>query len=144
MKENKSKINIAKPEVRQKVGVIKEDKIPRNRRVEDYDLGPNARNQVAKFDPEVVREALNERDLITGSLFKRSAKGFKNTLIFNTLGILIVYLVLYYVVHIFYVQNVLQNYCLTSGSSLQVSKSNLPESPQNINTKEINGSSTVC
>ena len=85
--------------------VIKEDKIPRNRRIEDYDLEINETNQIAKYDSEVVFKVLNSRDLIKGSFLEKSIQGLKNTLIFNTFGIVIVYLIMYYTVHCFYVQN---------------------------------------
>ena len=59
---------------RYKVAVIKEDRINRNRKLEDYDLGSGASNRVANYDPDVVKRSLIERDRLKQSLFEKTKK----------------------------------------------------------------------
>ena len=53
-------------QTRKQIGIIQEDVIKRKRQYEDYDLGSNANNQIAKYEPQLVMDALNERDYILG------------------------------------------------------------------------------
>ena len=106
---------------RKQLGVVKEDVVKRKRQLEDYDLGTTASNPIAIYDPEVVREFLNDRDYTKGFkhlLLKRSAKGLQNTLFYNTAVILILYSVFWFVVHYFYVQYVQRCTASTSNSAI--------------------------
>ena len=90
------------------LGVVKEDVVKRKRQLEDYDLGTTASNPIAVYDPEVVREFLNDRDYTKGFkhlLLKRSTKGLQNSLFYNTAAILSAYFVFWIIVHVFYVHN---------------------------------------
>ena len=90
------------------LGVVKEDVVKRKRQLEDYDLGTTASNPIALYDPEVVREFLNDRDYTKGFkhlLLKRSTKGLQNSLFYNTAAILSAYFVFWMIVHVFYVHN---------------------------------------
>ena len=90
------------------LGVVKEDVVKRKRQLQDYDLGTTASNPIALYDPEVVREFLNDRDYTKGFkhlLLKRSTKGLQNSLFYNTAAILSAYFVFWIIVHVFYVHN---------------------------------------
>ena len=122
---------------RYKVAVIKEDRINRNRKLEDYDIGSSTSPKIANYEPEVVRRSLNERDRLKESLLEKTKKGFQNTLIYNTIGILIVYLAGYLIVHYFYVhkrrscqpstdeQNNLPSPSLPNSEHVSTSKNNM-------------------
>ena len=94
---------------RKQIGFVNEDVVKRKRQLEDYDLGTTANNPLAKYDPEVVRGFLDDRDYTKGFrslLFKRSTKGLQNTLFYNTAAILFMYSLIWFVAHFFYVHNV--------------------------------------
>lgn len=97
---------------KQKLAVIKEDEIKRKRQYEDYDLGIEEGDRIAKYEPETVRKALNDRDFIKGFtdvFLKGSKKGVQNTLLYNTASILLIYFASWVIVHYFYNQQL--NYC---------------------------------
>ena len=92
-------------QTRKQIGIIQEDVIKRKRQYEDYDLGSNANNQIAKYEPQLVMDALNERDYILGfrHLFlKGTKKGLQNTLVYNTSVILMIYFIFWLIFYVFY------------------------------------------